>query len=365
MKRHRILPIIFCTFITLFMVLTIVLPKAERSANEKRLLQTFPKFTWENISSGKYMTEFDTYLADHFAFREKWVGAYSYATLALGLNGTTGVYSCDDGYLIATPGEWNETQAKRNIGTLQTFAKKNELDATLIIVPSTGYTMDDILPKHHETYQDDKLFDLASASNLNLLDLRETFKMSDEQLYYKTDHHLTSDGALLMYQEYCDFKGIEPDEFNVSTTVNGFYGTSYSKSGLWKKSPDSIKIYESVKYNDFTVTIDNQDYDSLFFEKQLETEDKYQVFLDGNHAMTRIVNNCAASDSKLLIIKDSFAHCFTTFLASNYNEIYMVDPRYYRGSLKELVSENDIQDVLFLYGADNLASSTDLGWILF
>ncbi len=365
MKRHRILPIIFCTFITLFAVLTIVLPKAERSANEKRVLQKFPEFTWENISSGKYMSEFDTYLADHFAFREKWVGAYSYATLALGLNGTTGVYSCDDGYLIATPGEYNETQAKRNIGTLSTFAKKNELDATLIIVPSTGYIMEDVLPKHHETYHDDKLFDLASSSNLKLLDLREAFKKSDEQLYYKTDHHLTSDGALLMYQEYCNSIGITPNEFNVSTTIDGFYGTSYSKSGLWKKAPDSIKIYESVKQNNFTVTIDDQEYDSLFFENQLKTEDKYQVFLDGNHAMTRIVNNSNDSDKKLLIIKDSFAHCFTTLLAYDYNEIYMIDPRYYRGSLKELVFENNIQDVLFLYGADNLASSTDLGWILF
>ena len=115
----------------------------------------------------------------------------------------------------------------------------------------------------------------------------------------------------------------------------------------------------------FTVTIDDQEYDSLFFENQLKTEDKYQVFLDGNHAMTRIVNNSNDSDKKLLIIKDSFAHCFTTLLACDYNEIYMIDPRYYRGSLKELVFENNIQDVLFLYGADNLASSTDLGWILF
>ena len=365
MKKNRILPIIFCTFITLFMVLTIILPKQERSANEKRVLAKFPEASWENISSGKFMSEFDTYLADHFAFREKWVGAYSYATLALGLNGTTSVYSCDDGYLIATPWELSETQAKRNLGTIKTFANKNEVDATLIIVPTTGYIMNDVLPKHHETYPDDQLFDLAEKSSISLLDLRETFKSSNEQLYYKTDHHLTSDGALLMYQEYCNFIGITPSEFNVSTTVDGFYGTSYSRGGLWKKSPDSIKIYEPVKQQDFTVTIDGKDFDSLFFENQLKTEDKYQVFLDGNHAMTRIVNNRCENDNSILIIKDSFAHCFTTFLACDYNTIYMIDPRYYRGSLKELVFENNIQDVLFLYGADNLASSTDLGWILF
>ncbi len=365
MKKKHILPIIFCTFITLFMVLTIILPKAERSANEKRVLAKFPELTWDNISSGKYMSEFDTYLADHFAFREKWVGAYSYATLALGLNGTTGVYACDDSYLITSPIDYSESQIRRNLGTLKTFAQKNDLDATLIIVPTTGYIMDDVLPKHHEAYNDDILFDMAKSSDIPLIDLRETFNKSDKQLYYKTDHHLTSDGALLMYQSFCDFKGYKPNEFDVTTTVDGFYGTSYSKSGLWKKSPDSIKIYESVKPFDFTVTIDNHDYDSLFFEKQLETEDKYQVFLDGNHALTRIVNNSADSDKNILIIKDSFAHCFTTFLACDYNTVYMVDPRYYRGSLKDLIAESNINEVLFLYGADNLASSTDLGWILF
>ena len=365
MKKKHILPIIFCTFITLFMVLTIILPKQERSANEKRVLAKFPEFNWENISTGNYMSEFDTYLADHFAFREKWVGAYSYATLSLGLNGTTGVYACDDGYLITTPAKYSESQIRRNLGTLKTFAKKNNLDATLIIVPSTGYIMDDVLPKHHEEYNDDMLFDLTKNTDIPLIDLRDTFKKSNEQLYYKTDHHLTSDGALLMYQNYCNFKGYKPSEFNVTTTIDGFYGTSYSKSGLWKKAPDSIKIYEPVKPYDFTVTIDKQDFSSLFFEKQLKTEDKYQVFLDGNHALTRIVNNSVDSDKRLLIIKDSFAHCFTTFLATDYKEIFMVDPRYYRGSLKDLVLDNNLNEVLFLYGADNLASSTDLGWILF
>ena len=365
MKKKHILPIIFCAFITLFMVLTIILPKQERSSNEKRVLAKFPEFTWSNLSSGKYMSEFDTYLADHFAFREKWVGAYSYATLALGLNGTTGVYACDDGYLITTPEDYDESQIKRNLGTLKTFAEKNNLDSTLIIVPSTGYIMEDVLPKHHEEYKDDLLFNMAKDSGIPLIDLRDSFKKSDDQLYYKTDHHLTSDGALLMYQRFADFKGYNSSKFNVVTTVDGFYGTSYSKSGLWKSAPDFIKIYEPVKSYNFTVTIDKQDFNSLFFENQLETEDKYQVFLDGNHALTRIVNNSVDSDKRLLIIKDSFAHCFTTFLATDYKEIFMVDPRYYRGSLKELVTDNNLNEVLFLYGADNLASSTDLGWILF
>ena len=50
-------------------------------------------------------------------------------------------------------------------------------------------------------------------------------------------------------------------------------------------------------------------------------------------------------------------------LAENYEEIILVDLRYYRDSVKDLLEENEITDVLFLYGAENLATSTDFGWL--
>ena len=53
--------------------------------------------------------------------------------------------------------------------------------------------------------------------------------------------------------------------------------------------------------------------DSLFFREHLEEDDKYPVFLDGNHGLVKIENQSAPKGS-LLIVKDSFAPVSYTHL---------------------------------------------------
>ena len=53
----------------------------------------------------------------------------------------------------------------------------------------------------------------------------------------------------------------------------------------------------------------------MFFKEHLEELDKYPVFLDGNHNFERIVNNDNDDGKKVLVIKDSYAHCFVPFMA--------------------------------------------------
>ena len=60
---------------------------------------------------------------------------------------------------------------------------------------------------------------------------------------------------------------------------------------------------------------------------------------------------------------DSYAHCFSTFLASDYQNIYLVDLRYYRDNLSQFVAEHPVDRVLYLYGVDNLVSDTNSAWL--
>jgi hypothetical protein len=63
-----------------------------------------------------------------------------------------------------------------------------------------------------------------------------------------------------------------------------------------------------------------------------------------------------ASGRKILVVKDSFGNAFVPYLANHYDEIYVVDPRYYKRSLKTLVSENDIGEVMilnYMFGTSN------------
>ena len=371
--KKKILPIIFCSFILIFCLLTIILPKSARSANEKRVLATFPEFSWESFKTGSFMSDFDTYVADHFAFREKWVGLYSYISLYTGLGGGSDIYACDDNYLIAAPKTYNETLALGNLNKIEAFTKDKVIPTYLMIVPETGYILDDKLPSKHKEYYDDKLFEPAKNIDINLIDLRPSFKENrkNTDIYYRTDHHVTSEGALIMYNEFCKALEFTPKEFVLDRTVDGFYGTSYSKSGLWLKKPDCINIYKCKdRESDFSIEIDNKSYDSLFFEDKLKTEDKYEVFINGNHGLTVIKNNSIKETDEgykrhLLIVKDSFSHCFTTFLAENYEEIVLIDLRYYKRGATKIINDYDITETLFLYGAENLATGTDFGWLNF
>ena len=75
----------------------------------------------------------------------------------------------------------------------------------------------------------------------------------------------------------------------------------------------------------------------------------------------RIVNHSKPEDSgKLLIIKDSFAHCFAPFAAEEFAETHMVDLRYFRMPLSQYVEENGITDVLVLYNTMNLAKDRNM-----
>ena len=58
----------------------------------------------------------------------------------------------------------------------------------------------------------------------------------------------------------------------------------------------------------------------------------------------------------LLVIKDSFAHAAAPFLAREY-DLVLVDARYYRLRVADLIGEYGADRVLFLVNADSLTAS--------
>jgi len=364
--KNKLLPIVFCSFLAVISLLTVILPKKQKSENEKRLLKVFPELTTDAIADNSYTADLEEYVADHIVLREQLYGITSYANYLLGMNGRNGVYVTKSGYLVAKATVLNEERADKNIGYIKKFADKANVQVKIMAVPTKGYVLESEIPDGFCEYYDDLICEKLSNSGLSVIDLRSDFKAlsSGCQLYYTTDHHTNSNGALIMYNAICDSFSLEKKQFVNSRTVSGFYGTTYSKSGLWLTRADNIEIYTAAEPSSFTVTVDSADvYDSLFFEDKLETQDKYEVFLGGNHGLTKITNNTLKNGKRLLIIKDSFSHCVSTMLAESYEEIYLIDPRYYTKSTQALIKENDFTEILFIYGVENIAGSTDISRI--
>lgn len=367
---------VFIGFIFILGILFIVMPKSSYSSTEKRYLQEFPEFSARSVFDGDFTEGFENYLADHFFGRNFWMGFNSYYNLITGRNGADGVYNCSDGYLINVPVSKSESRLQDNINSIVNFSKNTDIPITVEIAPSTGYIMNDKLPKNHFEYNDDfyfsQLIDTCGKNNIQFIDLRESFKELERnniQLYYKTDHHWTTEGAYAGYTRLCEEWGIKPsgrEEFDIKQ-YDGFYGTTYSTSGFWLTAADSIQVWNNPK-NEGSVTLEitegdeSNTYRNMYFLNHLEEDDKYPIFLDGNHAMEKIVNSNVKS-GKLLIIKDSFSHCFAPFLADNFNEVTLVDLRYYKSSISQLAAEEKYDKILVLYGLDNFATDTDLAWL--
>ena len=369
--------VLFVAFIFGLAIWFVVNPKADYSSSEKRYLQQFPETSVDTVLSGEFSEKFETYFADHFPQRNMWVGLNSYYNLGIGLNGRNGVYNSADGYLINVPVD-KENYVRKNIRVLAEFKEKiGDVPMTVMLAPSTGYIAADKLPLIHDSYNDDTYFaetaKTLGESGVNFVDLRETFKQKyaeGVQLYYRTDHHWTTDGAYEGYVKLCEKLGVQPadkDSF-AKTAYGGFYGTTYSTSGYWLTKPDSITVYDNQENTDKNITVkiseDGKDnhYGSMFFYNHIDEDDKYPVFLDGNHALTEIQNK-NAKNGTIVVIKDSFSHSLAPFLAENYSKVVLVDLRYYKQSVSDLIKKENPEQVVALYGIDNLATDTDIVWL--
>lgn len=369
---------IFLAFTVGLFGLFVILPKAEYSSSEKRYLAKAPELTLENFFEGKLTNALEGgenggYIPDHFPFRTFFVGVNSYWNLITGATASNGYYYGDDGYIITKPAD--SLRAQKNLEFINKFSASFD-EVGLMVVPSAGYMLDSKLPKVHAEYPDEQVYAYINsnkASNISFYDVCEDFGdrvVSEEQIFYKTDHHWTSLGAYTAYSGFCRDKGLEAaaiDKFQISTHEN-FYGTTYSSSGYFLRDPDTLEIWKNKDFADsIRVTITEgsttETFDSMYFEEHLSEDDMYPVFLDGNHALVTIENTKAKTDDTILLIKDSFAHCAAPFFAENYSKVIMIDLRYYKLPVSEVVKTEGVDDILFLYGMNNFCTDTNLAYL--
>ncbi len=372
-KSKYIISVIFVAFIGIFAVLFWVLPKSDFSPKEKRYLQGFPEISVQSLTDGTFETDFENYINDHMVLRDVFMGVNSYSNIAVLNNGSDGVYKCSDGYLINEPA--TDSRLDLNLSVTADFKDKTGIDTTVMIVPSTGYIMDDKLPLVHKNYNDDRYYNriesFCQKNGLGFVDLRDTFNShkNSTQIYYKTDHHWTTVGAYLAYQSLCEKWGIEVKETNgyIVEKTPDFYGTTYNTSGFWLNESDTIEVWKNRDNHstcEITANGKTTAYKSMFFPKQLEGADKYTVFLNGNNPVTTVKNPDNKGKEKLLVIKDSFSHCLAPFLSEKFSQITLVDMRYYKKSVsEEIVKNGKFDKVLICMSMDNFLEDKDFAFL--
>lgn len=368
MKKNILPGIVFLAVLFAGTVFLLAGGKRTYSENEKRYLTSSIDIDMNTVKNAAVAEKLDEYLADQFPARDVFVGINAYFDLLCGKNAAQDVIMGKDGRIFARPSVYDQKRLDSNLAAIRDFSLKFRGSAYILAVPESGYIYKDALPKNAPVYEDGSILDridevMTDVCRIKIEDTLEN-AAADSELYYKTDHHLTSEGSYLAYNEICGALGLEPvpkDMYDIEI-FGGFYGTAWSGSGYWLTKPDDIELWRLDGNEDITVENDGEaPHSGMFFEEFLEKRDKYPVFLGGNHALTHIHNEKA--EGTLLIVKDSFAHCIAPFLAQHYRDIYLVDLRYYKEPVSELAQQTDADTLLVIYGAANLASDSSPAWL--
>ena len=62
----------------------------------------------------------------------------------------------------------------------------------------------------------------------------------------------------------------------------------------------------------------------------------------------------------LIVFKDSFANCLVPFLLEQYDQVTMIDLRYYRKSVINILQQKKDAEILFLYEMSNFAEDNNI-----
>lgn len=190
-------------------------------------------------------------------------------------------------------------------------------------------------------------------------------KVKEQYIYFRSDHHWTVRGAYAAYEAFCETAGLEPVPLSEMEhhQIDNFVGTLYNETqdSKLKETPDFVEYF--VPPGDFTVNryLRNKPKtpveSSLFASYATGGQNTYSVFLHGDYPLTHVVTG-KNTGRKILMVKESFGNAFAPFLVSHFDEVFIVDQRYFQLGLVDFIKEKGVTDLLF---ANNIfAANTDV-----
>lgn len=374
MKKGKFTALFFVICLFVIQGFCVFKPQEDFSENENRTLQTFPVFSLKTIFNGEFMKEFDSYTSDQFLFRDSWVNLATRELLAVGKKDNQKAYFGKDGYLFPVE-TVDYTQFARNREFLLEFLERckteyPQVHSTVMMVPTATTILKEKLPCGADVPEEESLIAQVKEPMDGLASFcdptQELKAHAQEDIFYRTDHHWTSLGAYYSYRAWAANKGVSPrrlEDYTRKTVTDSFLGTTYSKANLSSIRPESIEIFVPAEENAVSMQVNTgkeiKRFDSLYDESYLQKKDQYSYFLSSNNPLVSIETG-VKNGRTLLVLKDSFANSFVPFLTGEYEKILVVDPRYQRTGILEMIGQEKVTDILVLYNIISFANDANL-----
>ena len=198
-KKYSIfITVLFCLFIFGFGAALILSPSRDFSDQENRYLAQFKAPTWDTVRSGKFMENFEDYVADQFPLRDQWVKLKAYSERTLGKQENNGVYfdRVTGQTLFAQFTSLSDEELAKRVGYVNKLGANLDVPVYFSLVPDKSWVWADYLPDYAPNVDDGSTIEKAQelcGDDVKFIDLRGAL---DYDSFYRTDHHWTTMGAM-------------------------------------------------------------------------------------------------------------------------------------------------------------------------
>lgn len=192
----------------------------------------------------------------------------------------------------------------------------------------------------------------------------------DEYIYFRTDHHWTDLGAYYAYTAFCNALGQTPpalEDYTVKTKQEPYVGSlfGYTNDITLKNNPDTFTYYmtkteysaEGFYYN----TLKSAGPTAVYHEYAAGSS-MYGTFL-GSDSMHIKIKTKAGTGRKIVMFKESYGNAFAPYLIDSFDEIYIIDIRYFGKNALQYIRDVGATDVLFINNAFAANTSSLIGGI--
>ncbi len=205
-------------------------------------------------------------------------------------------------------------------------------------------------------------------NGVKAIDLAETLKAhAEEDIYARTDHHWAALGAYYAAQQFAEIADVPFADLSTYQrhAIHNYVGTMYrfSKDVAVKNAPEDFVWFvpqnvtyttSYIKYklgrNKQVVSESEPTDGNFFYEYEDGNSAAYMTFMHGD-LNTTTVKTSTRNGRRLLILKDSYGNALPSFLFHSFEEIHVVDCRYFLRNIARYVNEHAISDILFANNA--------------
>ena len=332
------------------------------SESERRPLKQFPLFSAQEVLSGRFQSNFESYTLDQFPLRDTFRTLKALAVRDLFREkDNNGIYVAD-GYAAKLDPTLNKSSlghaADRFRYVYETYLKDTDAKVYLSIIPDKNYFL--AAENGYPALDYERLFaDMREKTDYaQYIDLTGALSLSS---YYRTDTHWRQEELLPVAKLLADAMGADlPEDFTSVTLGTPFSGVYRGQSAL-PMQPDTLTYLtndalEGCRVYDY----ENDAYLPIYTLDKAGGNDPYEIFLSGPKSLLRIENPNSATERKLIVFRDSFAASLIPLLSESYREITLIDIRYLSPASLGKFVDFDAQDVLFLYSTSVLNDSSTI-----